>query len=1098
MYNVKAELRVRPKLTTKFNLAKYSAWQYPEFNVWQKDFCAILAKAVQNKQFQIVTVAEVCLVQTHQIFHSRHLNRAIKNMNTYYQNINESIEFFSNANLAPNVNEFISTKGKLELKSPDQKNYIETCESSSCFIFPYINEIELDECINKFMRLKLSEIPKLKTSMSEPNSLMPKIVAMRNYLSECFLLSVKNIKTKDISVEAKFNAAKNRNLAGLCSLAKRSTQGILKSANIAVIKKIVANSEISENTIHHEIDWKTTLGFEHKFSQQLVLNCIQTVRGLFELGGDFVLPEFLLQGAPTAPKTELLNTKKVDTREFFAGDNSFHSKISSKNFPPQFLATITVPMEPLFLKPHTRMANTAKNELNSYDSLSLTNTFLEEKSEITSNLLWKTSKGESLENFGNSFFKFVSQLIEVNKTEKNLEFVKDELLFLPEFQFTIKEDTLSEDEFVSAKFQKIENSYLTPLGVVISKKEYEESLKAYLARKRALARFGEIGFSKIFKSLQAIENLENKNTSGGDAQAFTKLMNTTFENNFFEKDTEIVSNAADKIFSMQPCHPHATLWKYQAHGVAWILSRFKLGLGALVADEMGLGKTLMTIATVKILSGALKQPALILCPKSLVLNWLSEFKKFAPEIKVSEFEGASGGGFSQENKQSKVIVCGLHKFRAWRKSQEGEDGKNSLRLQFPLLVIDEAHQLKNSTTQISECVKDIEADNILALTGTPLENHIGELWNLVDLLNSGFLGSRLSFGAYVANARKQEKNSEKERLLDPLRQMLSFIMLRRTKKSPQVQLDLPEKVYSNHMHGLSQEQLIIYDSILELTSNQELLAKTSFGKRAVFLKALLHLKQVCVHPNVYLTGDEDDVVFGTDPDKEYTQAALKLRKKLQTHIKEEKKLLSGSLAYQKLVSQSEKITHLMDLLHEVKETENGILIFTQFISAAKLVQKILSLTAVEEWQTTEILDGQVSAPQRMKMVEVFQSKCSNAKKQAPPILILSLKAGGVGLNLTGASRVLHLDRWWNPAIEAQATDRAHRLGQKNTVFVHTFTAQGTVETGIDNLLKQKQSLMVDILKSDEKSIFNSLTDSTEGFWSLVDPHFSFRKKRKLI
>ena len=330
-------------------------------------------------------------------------------------------------------------------------------------------------------------------------------------------------------------------------------------------------------------------------------------------------------------------------------------------------------------------------------------------------------------------------------------------------------------------------------------------------------------------------------------------------------------------------------------------------------------------------------------------------------------------------------------------------------------------------------------------------------------------------------------------------QLLRPKMLRRTKVSPEVKLDLPDKIFSHEKINLSAEQAVAYRSVLEMSLDKSLLAKTTFGQRAIFLKAILHLKQICIHPDVFFTGKEDDFILSKNDTAEYAQVDDQIRAHCLKLIQSQQKKTSRKDLFEDLLERSEKFSRLFEILSTMKETESGILVFTQFRAAASLLQKALRLSGETQWQDVSIFHGSLTTSERDKAISEFRHQCSEHKsdpKTACPILILSLKAGGVGLNLTSASAVIHLDRWWNPAVEDQATDRAHRMGQAETVTVVTLTSKNTIEESLDDILNSKRSLAFDILGQGAENVLGDFVSSPEGFEQLVDPGHIYCPKGK--
>ncbi len=707
-------------------------------------------------------------------------------------------------------------------------------------------------------------------------------------------------------------------------------------------------------------------------------------------------------------------------------------------------------------------------------------------SNLTSLVRWKTKEGTNAADLVAGLHRYLEQLLNTQSQTPASDSHSNEISkweLEPEFIFSWNGLEISEADFIQTKISQLDSVVTLNNGAQFEKTDYDGVLKLYITRKKTFARMGEIGFHNLFKVALSANSIDSKSgTASGDE--FAALMDMHLNEALKNNEKTALNEMTEILHNNKPLAPNAELWNFQSYAVAWILSRFHLGLNACLADEMGLGKTITSICTIALLTQKIKEPVLILAPKSLVTNWKSELKKFAPHLSVAEIEKDGFPG-------TQIVVCGYHKFRNWQMR------KQNILPALSLLILDEAHVLKNSDTKISEVVRNLNATYKLALTGTPLENHLGELWNLLDILNTGFLGGVTSFRRYTEQARKN--NDHREKLLNPLRQFLWAVMLRRTKTSPEVKLDLPDKIFSHEKINLSPEQAVAYKSVIEMSLNKSLLAKTSFGQRAIFLKAILHLKQICVHPDVFFTGEEEEYVLGDNQEKEYAQVDIEMRQQCRVLIEAHQKKSAKKDLFQDILEKSDKFTRLFEILGTMKETESGILIFTQFLSAASLLQKTLSLSAEPQWKNAPLFHGSLSMSERDKLTDDFRAQCA-AHKSSPtsacPILILSLKAGGVGLNLTSASAVIHLDRWWNPAVEDQATDRAHRMGQQETVTVVTLTAQNTIEESLDEIINSKRSLASDILG---QGAINALADSVsspEGFEQLVDPGHIFGARGK--
>jgi SNF2 family DNA or RNA helicase len=454
--------------------------------------------------------------------------------------------------------------------------------------------------------------------------------------------------------------------------------------------------------------------------------------------------------------------------------------------------------------------------------------------------------------------------------------------------------------------------------------------------------------------------------------------------------------------------------------VAWLeflrVNRF----GGILADEMGLGKTLQTLAFLKsvVERRTENQPSLIVCPTSLVFNWVAEAAKFTPELKVIALHGAKRGELFEEIPRTDLAVTSYALIRRDADLYRG--------IEFDTVVLDEAQHIKNRQTQNAQAVKAIRAKNKFVLTGTPIENSVLDLWSIFDFLMPGYLGSATDFKERYEAPIVRENNAEaKTRLARRIRPFL----LRRLKT--EVAKDLPEKIEQVSFCELTAEQQEVYQQVLE-SSRQEI--SSAVGQqglqksRMVILTALLRLRQVCCD--------------------------LRLLK------------LEGATE-----GNSGKVELFGELLQEVIDGGHRVLVFSQFTEMLKLLKEQLAGQSIEY----AYLDG--STRDRAKVVEDFQMA------EKVPVFLISLKAGGVGLNLTAADTVIHFDPWWNPAVEAQATDRAHRIGQTRVVTSYKLITKGTVEEKILNLQNKKRELIQSTL-SGEEQLANSLTwEEIQGLFS---------------
>ena len=452
---------------------------------------------------------------------------------------------------------------------------------------------------------------------------------------------------------------------------------------------------------------------------------------------------------------------------------------------------------------------------------------------------------------------------------------------------------------------------------------------------------------------------------------------------------------------------------YQARGVGWLAFLEKWGLGSCLADDMGLGKTIELIAFLLNLKqqDSLTKPTLLICPTSVINNWEREVHKFAPTLKTLIHHGdkrSKGKIFAKEVKNKQLVITSY--------SLVDRDLKTLETVGWEGVVLDEAQNIKNPTAKQSQAVRKLTAGFRIALTGTPVENRLSELWSILDFLNPGFLGTRAFFQKRFAIPI--EKYGDRDSL-QTLRSLVQPFILRRLKTDKNIIQDLPEKQEMNVFCGLSAEQAELYQQLTD-KSLQEIEDSDGIKRRGLILTLLLRLKQLCNHP-------------------ELIEAKNKKKKGKE---KPENKI---NFAYR-----SGKLLRLEEMLDEVIAEGDRALIFTQFSEWGKLLQPYLQQKLNSD---VIFLYGATRRQQRQEMIDRFQND-----PNGPQIFILSLKAGGTGLNLTRANHVFHVDRWWNPAVENQATDRAFRIGQKRNVQVHKFVCTGTLEEKINAIMESKKEL----------------------------------------
>ncbi|MCG2769943.1 MAG: DEAD/DEAH box helicase [Anaerolineae bacterium] len=489
--------------------------------------------------------------------------------------------------------------------------------------------------------------------------------------------------------------------------------------------------------------------------------------------------------------------------------------------------------------------------------------------------------------------------------------------------------------------------------------------------------------------------------------------------------------AGDKLQELPPPHGFVgQLRPYQVRGYSWLTFLRKWGLGACLADDMGLGKTIQAIALLLYeREGTDNQigPALVICPTSVVGNWKREIQRFAPELRVMVHHGSDRAReteFVAAAQEHDVVISTYGLAR--------RDAEDLVQVPWSDVILDEAQNIKNPHAKQTQAIRKIGAANRIAMTGTPVENRLSELWSIMQFLNPGFLGSQAGFRKTFALPieRYQDKTTAEH-----LKALVGPFILRRLKSDPTVIQDLPDKLEMKVYCDLSAEQATLYEAVV-----QEALARIASAseegieRHGVVLGSLMRLKQVCNHPAQFL-GD-------------------------------------GSA----LQGRSGKLDRLGEMLEEVLSTGDRALVFTQFAQMGHMLRSYLqTLFGVE----VLFLHGGTPQKKRDRMVARFQQE-----RSGPPVFLLSLKAGGTGLNLTAANHVFHFDRWWNPAVEDQATDRAFRIGQKRDVQVHKFICAGTLEEHIDALIESKRALAESVVGAGEGWLTKLSTDELRDIMTL--------------
>jgi len=527
---------------------------------------------------------------------------------------------------------------------------------------------------------------------------------------------------------------------------------------------------------------------------------------------------------------------------------------------------------------------------------------------------------------------------------------------------------------------------------------------------------GGIGFLDGMRLLAGFG--EAKTAVEGEVAEFVPEWSTVIAG---EKLAEVLQKLQNPEEASPPENLRATLRPYQRQGFAWLKFMTHMGLGACLADDMGLGKTVQVIALLlsKKADEGVRAPALLIVPASLIGNWKAEVANFAPDLRLFIAHP------SQADRET-LAFAATHPAEALRgfdvmltTYQFLQKTDAWLSHAWSMVILDEAQAIKNSGSGSAKAVKALQTPVRIALTGTPVENRPGDLWSLFDFLNPGLLGGSAAFAEAVKHCAKSSEGYA------PLRRLVRPYILRRMKTDRRIITDLPDKIELKAFCGLTKRQATIYaklvDQLAKMLADKEM---EPIKRQGLVLGFLLKFKQVCNHPSHW----------------------------------------NGDGAWSP--ADSGKFARLAEICGELAEKRERALIFTQFQETCDPLARYLSTVFGREGL---ILHGGTSVKKRPALVEAFQ------QPGGPPFMVISVKAGGTGLNLTAASHVIHFDRWWNPAVENQATDRAFRIGQKQNVIVHKFICQGTIEQRIDALIDEKMSIAQDLV-GDGSGAEKMLTD----------------------
>jgi non-specific serine/threonine protein kinase len=478
----------------------------------------------------------------------------------------------------------------------------------------------------------------------------------------------------------------------------------------------------------------------------------------------------------------------------------------------------------------------------------------------------------------------------------------------------------------------------------------------------------------------------------------------------------------ERVRSVTPgAHFKADLRDYQKKGLNWLYFLHTLGFGACLADDMGLGKTVQVLAFLNRLkadSGRQKKKApasLLIIPASLLSNWEREIQRFAPKLAVLMLHPSVTGVKNPESEYKKSLDdqdLVITTYTLAARYRWLQDH------QWRYVILDEAQAIKNPATRQTRAVKKYRARNRIIMTGTPIENRLSDLWSLFDFVNPGLLGNTTEFKKFAKTLDRDSSGYTR------LRRVIGPYVLRRLKTDKTVISDLPDKVEMKSYAALSKKQAVLYRQLVEEIKTV-LAEKEGIERKGLILSSLMKFKQLCNHPDQYLgTGGYDEKSSG-------------------------------------------KFARLREICETIYEKRERVLVFTQFKEITEPLSRFLQSIFEHEGR---ILHGSIPVARRRKIIDEFQ------QATYVPFLVLSLKVGGVGLNLTRANHVIHFDRWWNPAVENQATDRAFRIGQEKKVVVHKFVTRGTVEEKIDLMLEKKMKLADDVIPGGGESLITEMSD----------------------
>lgn len=568
------------------------------------------------------------------------------------------------------------------------------------------------------------------------------------------------------------------------------------------------------------------------------------------------------------------------------------------------------------------------------------------------------------------------------------------------------EEQVTEDEIRQMLSETEGLAFIKGKWVEVDHKKLQEMLKAY-EKAQELTENEDINIIEALRFKLNAEKVLNIKEDKGELE----VTNGQWLKSVFDR----LSNP-DKLEPITCGEEfNATLRSYQEKGISWLNYMKRLGLGACLADDMGLGKTIQVIALLNYIKTNKKEKAILVVPASLISNWISEIKKFAPMLKYYVIHPSENKDLDKIN-SAHVELYDIF-ITTYAMVSKYEWVKEFF---WDTVVLDEAQAIKNPRTKQTRTVKELKAKYRIAMTGTPIENRLSDLWSLFDFLNKGLLGSTKEFTDFTKKLKENQIGYSR------LKKIVNPFILRRVKTDKAVISDLPEKIEMKTYASLTKKQVLLYSKLVR--DLKERLESTEEGiqRKGIVISSLMKFKQICNHPSQYL-GQE---FYGEN--------------------------------------ESGKYARLKEICETIYEKRERVLIFTQFKEMAKPLSDFLETIFHHKGL---VLHGGTAVKKRKELVDKFQGD------EYVPFMVLSIKAGGVGLNLTAANHVIHFDRWWNPAVENQATDRAFRIGQKKNVVVHKFITKGTVEEKIDRMIEDKIKLSQEIVSDSQESFITEMSNN---------------------